>query len=217
MSLTFTDAGAFATAPRGGSDAYALKMAGEMLSRHPGAYQSVQKATGVPIHLLKALGATVVRAPIAVAPVARVVRDGDWSRARPTQVKMRRRVTVAEIQAMVCEHFRLPAAAMICERRSRDFARPRQIAMYLCKQHTTRSYPDLGRRFGGRDHTTVLHAVSKIEELLETDEAIVRHVNDLTMRLSIGERRLDDIIARTERRLSSLKAMRANATLGLAA
>jgi chromosomal replication initiator protein len=55
--------------------------------------------------------------------------------------------------------------------------------MYLCKQHTTRSYPDIGRRFGGRDHTTVLHGVRKIEELLTQDEQIARDVEALTRKL----------------------------------
>ena len=59
----------------------------------------------------------------------------------------------------------------------------RQVAMWLCKQHTTRSYPDIGRRFGGRDHTTVLHAVKKIEELLTSDDQIARDVEALTRKL----------------------------------
>ena len=68
-------------------------------------------------------------------------------------------------------------------RRTRAVARPRQIAMWLCKQHTTRSYPDIGRRFGGRDHTTVLHGVRKIEELMALDDQIARDVETLTRKL----------------------------------
>ena len=70
-----------------------------------------------------------------------------------------RRITVDEIQKTVADHFNLKQADLLSERRTRSVARPRQMAMYLCKQHTTRSYPDIGRRFGGRDHTTVLHGV----------------------------------------------------------
>ncbi|KAK0360699.1 hypothetical protein LTR94_026278, partial [Friedmanniomyces endolithicus] len=85
-----------------------------------------------------------------------------------------RRITVDEIQKTVAEHFNLKQADLLSERRTRSVARPRQIAMYLCKQHTTRSYPDIGRRFGGRDHTTVLHGVRKIEELMPQDDQIAR-------------------------------------------
>lgn len=94
-----------------------------------------------------------------------------------------RRITVDEIQKTVSEHFNLKQADLLSERRTRSVARPRQIAMYLCKQHTTRSYPDIGRRFGGRDHTTVLHGVRKIDSLLATDEQIARDVETLTRKL----------------------------------
>jgi chromosomal replication initiator protein len=94
-----------------------------------------------------------------------------------------RRITVDEIQKTVAEHFTLKQADLLSERRTRSVARPRQIAMYLCKQHTTRSYPDIGRRFGGRDHTTVLHGVRKIEELIAQDEQIARDVEALTRKL----------------------------------
>ncbi len=94
-----------------------------------------------------------------------------------------RRITVDEIQKTVADHFTLKQADLLSERRTRSVARPRQIAMYLCKQHTTRSYPDIGRRFGGRDHTTVLHGVRKIEELIAQDEQIARDVEALTRKL----------------------------------
>jgi chromosomal replication initiator protein len=94
-----------------------------------------------------------------------------------------RRITVDEIQKTVAEHFSLKQADLLSERRTRSVARPRQIAMYLCKQHTTRSYPDIGRRFGGRDHTTVLHGVRKIEELMPQDDQIARDVEALTRKL----------------------------------
>ena len=94
-----------------------------------------------------------------------------------------RRITVDEIQKTVADHFNMKQADLLSERRTRAIARPRQIAMYLCKQHTTRSYPDIGRRFGGRDHTTVLHGVRKIEELIPTDEQVARDVEALTRKL----------------------------------
>lgn len=94
-----------------------------------------------------------------------------------------RRITVDEIQKTVAEHFTLKQADLLSERRTRSVARPRQIAMWLCKQHTTRSYPDIGRRFGGRDHTTVLHGVRKIEELIAQDDQIARDVEALTRKL----------------------------------
>jgi len=80
-----------------------------------------------------------------------------------------RRVTIEEIQRRVAEHFNIKLADMHSERRARAVARPRQVAMYLAKQLTTRSLPEIGRKFGNRDHTTVMHAVRKIEELCTTD------------------------------------------------
>jgi chromosomal replication initiator protein len=80
-----------------------------------------------------------------------------------------RRVTVEEIQRRVAEHFNMKLADMHSERRARAVARPRQVAMYLSKQLTTRSLPEIGRKFGNRDHTTVMHAVRKIEELCTLD------------------------------------------------
>ena len=80
-----------------------------------------------------------------------------------------RRVTIEEIQRRVAEHFNMKLADMHSERRARAVARPRQVAMYLAKQLTTRSLPEIGRKFGNRDHTTVMHAVRKIEELCTLD------------------------------------------------
>ncbi|WP_208348013.1 chromosomal replication initiator protein DnaA [Pseudaestuariivita rosea] len=89
--------------------------------------------------------------------LADILRDSD------------RKVSVEEIQRKVSEHFNIRLSDMIGPKRVRNFARPRQIAMYLCKQLTSRSLPEIGRRFGGRDHTTVMHGVRKIEELITTD------------------------------------------------
>jgi len=94
-----------------------------------------------------------------------------------------RRVTVDEIQKATAEHYALKQADLLCERRTRAIARPRQLAMYLAKTLTTRSYPDIGRRFGGRDHTTVLHAVRRIEALKAEDASIAADVDAITRKL----------------------------------
>ncbi len=83
-----------------------------------------------------------------------------------------RKVSVEEIQRKVSEHYNIRLSDMIGPKRLRSYARPRQIAMYLCKQLTTRSLPEIGRRFGGRDHTTVMHGVRRIEELKQSDGQI---------------------------------------------
>lgn len=82
------------------------------------------------------------------------------------------RITVDEIQRAVCAHFRLDRSEMSSKRRTRAIARPRQVAMYLAKELTPRSYPDIGRRFGGRDHSTVIHAVRTIESLRVKDSEL---------------------------------------------
>ena len=84
---------------------------------------------------------------------------------------MGQRLTVDRIQRAVCEIFSVTPTDMVSKRRARVIARPRQVAMYLCKKLTKRSLPDIGRRFGGRDHTTVMHAVKRIEELRAEDTA----------------------------------------------
>ena len=83
-----------------------------------------------------------------------------------------RKVTVEEIQRRVGEHFSIRLSDLIGPKRTRTIARPRQIAMYLAKQLTSRSLPEIGRRFGGRDHTTVMHAVKRIDELRAHDNQI---------------------------------------------
>ena len=83
-----------------------------------------------------------------------------------------RRVTIDEIQKLVSAHFDLKPVDLISARRARAVARPRQIAMYLAKRLTTRSLPEIGRKFGGRDHSTVIHAVRRIEGLRDTDRDV---------------------------------------------
>jgi chromosomal replication initiator protein len=94
-----------------------------------------------------------------------------------------RRVTVDDIQKATAEHFRLKQSDLLSARRTRALARPRQAAMWLTKQLTTRSLPDIGRRFGGRDHTTVLHAVRRIEALRPLDPQLAQDLEILLRKL----------------------------------
>jgi len=87
-----------------------------------------------------------------------------------------RRITIDEIQRKVAEHYNIRLADMHSARRSRNVARPRQVAMFLAKQLTARSLPEIGRKFGGRDHTTVMHAVRKVEELVVEDVSFAQDV-----------------------------------------
>jgi chromosomal replication initiator protein len=83
-----------------------------------------------------------------------------------------RKITVEEIQRRVAEHYNIRLSDLVGPRRMRSFARPRQVAMWLAKALTSRSLPEIGKRFGGRDHTTIMHGVRKIEELRQTDSGI---------------------------------------------
>ena len=88
-----------------------------------------------------------------------------------------RRVTIEEIQKKVSQHYNLRLADMHSARRARNVARPRQVAMFLAKQLTTRSLPEIGSKFGGRDHTTVMHAVKRIEQLRQTDSTLAEDID----------------------------------------
>ncbi len=90
-----------------------------------------------------------------------------------------RKVTIEEIIRKVSEHYNLRMSDMISARRSRSISRPRQLAMFLAKNLTSKSLPEIGRRFGGRDHTTVIHAVKKVEELRNKDLQIAEEVEIL--------------------------------------
>ncbi|HEV2748582.1 MAG TPA: chromosomal replication initiator protein DnaA [Allosphingosinicella sp.] len=94
-----------------------------------------------------------------------------------------RRISIDEIQSRVSEHYRIRKAEMTSARRAREVARPRQVAMYLSKQLTPRSLPEIGRRFGGRDHTTVIHAVRQIEKLRAQDAELDADIRLLTRQL----------------------------------
>jgi chromosomal replication initiator protein len=121
--------------------------------------------------------ATLIGRPITLESTQEVLHD--LLRAND------RRVTIEEIQRRVAEHFNMKLADMHSERRARAVARPRQVAMYLAKHLTTRSLPEIGRKFGNRDHTTVMHAVRKIEELCTLDAGFSEDV-DLLKRMLEG-------------------------------
>ena len=88
-------------------------------------------------------------------------------------------ITVDKIQNIVSNYFNISLSEMLSQRRSRPLARPRQIAMYLSKKMTTRSLPEIGRRFANRDHTTVIHAVKTISRLSEQDDEMKKNINQI--------------------------------------
>ena len=110
----------------------------------------------------------------------------------------RPKMMVAHIQATVAAYYRIKVQYMWSAQRSRDVARPRQLAMYLCRDLTPLSLPSIGKRFGDRDHTTVLHAIRTIDRLSAADLELAEDVAILRERL-IGEREAEpDPIACTQ-------------------
>jgi chromosomal replication initiator protein len=99
---------------------------------------------------------------------------------RPQEPK---RVKIEDIQRVVARQYNVSRADLLSSRRTANVVRPRQVAMYLAKTLTLRSLPEIGRRFGGRDHTTVLHAVRKIENLVTTDTALAEEIELLKRQL----------------------------------
>jgi chromosomal replication initiator protein len=114
--------------------------------------------------------------PITLELAEREVRD----LIRPQEPK---RVKIEDIQRVVAQQYNVSRADLLSSRRTANVVRPRQVAMYLAKILTLRSLPEIGRRFGGRDHTTVLHAVRKIENLVNTDNALAEEIELLKRRL----------------------------------
>jgi chromosomal replication initiator protein len=127
-----------------------------------------------------ALNTLVARAGIGVGALS---LDEAQTILRPHLRSGEKRITVDEIQKATAEHYGMRQVDLISERRNRAIARPRQAAMWLAKHLTTRSLPDIGRRFGGRDHTTVLHAVRRIEALKVDDAQLARDLEVLTRKL----------------------------------
>jgi len=114
--------------------------------------------------------------PITLEMAEREVRD----LIRPQEPK---RIRIEEIQRMVARQYNVSRADLLSSRRTANVVRPRQVAMYLAKTLTLRSLPEIGRRFGGRDHTTVLHAVRKIENLVHSDTALAEEIELLKRQL----------------------------------
>ena len=114
--------------------------------------------------------------PITLEMAEREVRD----LIRPQEP---RRVKIEEIQRIVARQYNVSRADLLSSRRTANVVRPRQVAMYLAKTLTLRSLPEIGRRFGGRDHTTVLHAVRKIEGLVNSDNALAEEIEVLKRQL----------------------------------
>lgn len=96
-------------------------------------------------------------------------------------------IFVRDIQALVCAHYKVAPIEMTSRRKAREVARPRQVAMALAKQMTPQSLPAIGRLFGNRDHTTVMHAVRTVDRLYESDPAMRRDVDALSVRLLLKE------------------------------
>lgn len=107
--------------------------------------------------------------PITVGLAEKTLQD--LMRSRDTA-----RVRIEDILKIVARHYKVPRNELLSARRSRDVVRPRQIAMYLAKALTSRSLPEIGRRFGGRDHTTVLHSVRKVEQLMSEDGELTQEI-----------------------------------------
>jgi chromosomal replication initiator protein len=114
--------------------------------------------------------------PVTLEMAEREVRD----LIRPQEPK---RVKIEDIQRVVARQYNVSRADLLSSRRTANVVRPRQVAMYLAKTLTLRSLPEIGRRFGGRDHTTVLHAVRKIENLVTTDSALAEEIELLKRQL----------------------------------
>ena len=110
--------------------------------------------------------------PVTLEMAEEVIRD----LIRPADP---RRIRVEDILRIVAKHYGVSRADLLSSRRTANVVRPRQIAMYLAKTLTLRSLPEIGRRFGGRDHTTVLHAVRKIEGLVQGDKGLAEEIDAL--------------------------------------
>jgi len=123
--------------------------------------------------------ATLNGAPLCVETAETAIRD-------LVRTQEPRRVKIDEIQKLVASHYGISRQDILSSRRTANVVRPRQIAMYLSKVLTLRSLPEIGRRFGGRDHTTVLHAVRKIEELVSKDRSLAE-VIELLKRILIEQ------------------------------
>lgn len=129
-------------------------------------------------------------------------------------------LTLRTIVLTACDYYGVSTTEMLAERRSRAITRPRQIIMYLCRKHTGRSLPAIGRTMGGRDHTTVLHGIRNIEDKMQTNPEIAEQIADIEARLrSVAELAPEDasaIAARLEVMPSDATSISADAVLKMA-
>jgi chromosomal replication initiator protein len=121
-----------------------------------------------------ALNRLVCRAEFSDTPITMDIAE--MAIADLVGVREPRRIRIEDIQKVVASHYNVSKHDLLSARRTRAIVRPRQIAMYLAKTLTPRSFPEIGKRFGGRDHTTVLHAVRKVEELAAADTTLAQEI-----------------------------------------
>jgi chromosomal replication initiator protein len=121
-----------------------------------------------------ALNRLVCRAEFSDSPITMEIAE--MAIADLVGIREPRRIRIEDIQKVVASHYNVSKHDLLSARRTRAIVRPRQIAMYLAKTMTPRSFPEIGKRFGGRDHTTVLHAVRKVEELAAADEHLKQEI-----------------------------------------
>lgn len=123
-------------------------------------------------------------APVPPPPKKVVMRPKPlWFRFADDCEQPERKITAADIKRAVADHFEVRVADIVSDRRDMVVIMPRQIGMYLTKQLTPLSYPQIGRQFGGRDHTTILHGVKKIARLLETDDRLAEVVSSISKQI----------------------------------
>lgn len=124
----------------------------------------------------KAAALQAPRAPVVPAPLALPAMKTPWFRILSVEKLPPK---ISEIQTMVCAVYGLTLNQLLADRRTKDIVLPRQIAIYLCKELTAHSLPQIGRKFGGKDHTTILHAVRRIRSQIESDSKLADIVSSL--------------------------------------
>ena len=134
------------------------------------------RVKGTPRDLEGEFNRIVARADMTGVPITNELVEASLA---DTRFNESLRLTMERIQKVVCEEFGLTLNDMVSKRRAQVVARPRQVAMSLCKSLTRKSLPEIGRKFGGRDHTTVLHAVKRIKELRAKDPELDQRVSQL--------------------------------------
>jgi hypothetical protein len=145
---------------------------------------------------LAAIPVAALEAPLIAEPQVEVVSSGaeinpdavNWFVVLASSPRRADYPSIREIQTAVCKHYGVKLSEMLSKRRTADIVRPRQIAMFLCKKLTPHSLPQLGRRFGSRDHTTVLHAVGKMAHLETRDPDLAEDLEILIKTITGGQR-----------------------------